>query len=287
MTQTVKSLTPVGQAVLEALAKYWYLTTNQMLALGVARDRGHLGKVLASLLSISKTTDDTSRRAKEIGELDFGTLVGKGRLPRMYYLTPKGAELVGMIHPDLAPIPYPVRVTKFSNDYSHRVRSVDFHIMVNAWAERNAQRIDWWQNYFDFSANSFPATRFRVGKRNIVPDISFMLHDQAQTERLFVVEVANGMDTSRVTRQLKNYCKALQDGAINTHYDYGNNAVRILFVFEHRRLMELVQKRADTDPWVSEFLPHFFFQPVDTLTAGTWNKGWHRPALNGPTLSLF
>ena len=167
------------------------------------------------------------------------------------------------------------------------MRTVDFHIQVNAWAQAGGHEVLWWERYFDWSANAYPATRFMVGQRHIVPDLSFMVQDRSGPQRLIIAEIANGMDTAKVTRQLKSYCKALDENAINYHYDYGEKAVRILFVFENRRLMELVQERADNDPWVQEYLPHFFFQSVDTMDTKTWQHGWHRPALDEGQVSLF
>jgi hypothetical protein len=267
--------------VLKALAKYRYLTTNHMLAMGIAKDRGHLGKVLTNLLSTNKKDGVPGRRPKEIGELDFGVKVGKGRLPRMYYLTRRGADLLEHVQPDLVPVPFPPRVVQFAPDYEHRVRTVDFHITLSLWALENEQTVVWFRRYYDWwpaskKARQHPVTRIALEHKNIVPDAIFLLRDATETERLCIFEMANGMDTGRVVEQMREYCRGLDQGRINQAFDYGKKAVRILFVFEHQRLLDLVQAKAMKDRWIQQYAPHFFLKTSDNCDPYTLQKDWHR-----------
>ncbi len=276
----VEHLSPIGFAILKALAEYRYLTTNQILDLGLAKDRGYLGKVLSGLLSVGGKGAGKQRRPKEIGELDFGVKVGKGRLPRMYYLTKRGAELLEHVQPDLTPVPYPPRVVQFAPDYEHRVRTIDFHIALNAWAKTSEQEVLWFRRYYDWwpateKSRQHPVTRIQLEHKNIVPDALFMLNDNASIERLFAFELANGMDTGRVVDQMREYCRGLDQGRINDAFDYGKKAVRILYVFEHQRLLELVQTKAMKDRWLQNYAPHFFLKTADECSPTTMQINWH------------
>ncbi len=55
----ITSITPTGFKVLEALNTYRFLTITQMLQLGIARDRGNLGKVLKGMVSAQKDDQGT------------------------------------------------------------------------------------------------------------------------------------------------------------------------------------------------------------------------------------
>lgn len=288
----VERLSPIGFEILKALSEYRYLTTNQMLDLGIAKDRGHLGKVLSGLLSVGKVDDKKQRRAKEIGELDFGVKVGKGRLPRMYYLTKRGAELLEFVRPELAPVPYPPRVVQFAPDYEHRVRTINFQIILNQWASVNDQEVVWFRRYYDWwpasqKARQHPVTRIGLEHKNIIPDAIFLLKDANNIERLCAFELANGMDTGRVVDQMREYCRGLDQGKINQAFDYGKKAVRILYVFEHPRLLELVQAKAMRDGWLQQYAAHFFLKTCDECTFLNLRETWHRLDADAPQSPLF
>ena len=274
----VANLSPTGFKVLLALAEYRFLTAPQLIEIGVAKDRGYLGQVLTSLLSVRKKQGAMQRQPKEIGELDFGVLVGRGRLPRVYFLTARGAELIATIDPNQPPARYPRRVVRYQNDYHHRIATVDFHIALRAWANEHSQQLTWVRQYFDWTgqrdgAQPHTETRIKLTDRNINPDTIFKLSDEA-TERVFCVEIVNGMDTGRVVKQMRNYCLGLDDGRINKSLNLGDRAVRLLFVFEHERLLNLVQKAAKKERWLGAYAPHFFLKSMDDVQTGSFLDGW-------------
>jgi protein involved in plasmid replication-relaxation len=278
--QRVEHLSPVGEAVLRALAEYRYLTAQQMLDIGVAKDRGHLGKVLNGFLTVTKREGSRERRPKEIGELDYGVRVGRGRLPRIYYLAKRGAELLEFFDPDSAPVPYPPRVRRRGSDYFHQLYTVDFHIALRQWADAEGQNLTWLQ-YFDWwpaadKERQHPVTLLKLEEKNIVADAVFRLRDDAGKERTFAFEMANGMDTGRVVKQMQNYCVGLEDESISNALGLGRQALRIIYVFEHRRLLELVQKRANSNPLLQDYEPHFFLSDRESLAAENLQKGWQR-----------
>lgn len=286
-------LPPVGFEILKALSEYRYLTTTQMLAHGIARDRGYLGKVLASLLSAKRRDQTGERKPKEIGEIDFGVKVGKGRLPRMYHLTKRGAETLEILDPEMAPVSFPTRVVRFAPDYEHRVSCVDFHIALNAWATDNDNTVSCYRQYFDWSPATAkgrpqPSTRLALSHKRVDADSLFVLRDATGTERSFVYEMVNGRDTGRVVDKMQHLARGLSDRSLNKALSFPlDQAVRILFEFEHRRTAELVATRAADTPLVSRFGPHFLLKARDDLCRDTLQDDWMSLDPQHPTRPLF
>lgn len=259
-----------------------------MIALGIAKDSGHLGKVLTSLLSVTLRTRTVGnkqkvikvRRPKEIGQLDFGTQPGKGRLHRMYYLAKRGAELLEVLDPDLAPVRFPARVVEFEPDYHHRVDCVDFQMTVEAWAQAADQTVIDFRQYFDWSKATAgqqpaPVTRLSLTHKRVDADAIFLLRDPSGIERSFFYEMARGTGTGRVLKKMEHLARGIDDGSLNRALSFpAEKAVRILFVFEHPRTAELVVERADTFPLLSEYTDHFLLKTLADLNADTFRQGW-------------
>lgn len=292
-TTPIITTSPIGFAILKALSQYRYLTTKQILALGLARDRGYLGQVLASLLSATRHETTSERKPKYIGELDFGVKVGKGRLARMYFLTKSGADLLEQMEPGLAPVRFPARVVRFAPDYEHRVSCVDFHIMLTTWARLNDHVVRYYRHYFDWSQATAkgkpqPATRLHLSNRRVDADALFLLRDSNNIERSFVYEMANGVDTGRVLEKMQHLARGIDDGSLNRALSFpANEAVRILFVFEHKRTAELVASHVDRFPLLQKYAPHFFLKPLAEVSADTFQNGWMPLDPDAPTVSLF
>ncbi len=289
-------LSPVGFKILKALSEYRYLTRKQMITLGIAKDLGYLGQVLTSLMSAKRRDPSggrVERKPKEIGVLDFGVKVGKGRTFHVYYLAKRGAELLEILAPDLAPVSYPNRVVHFANDYEHRVSCVDFHIAVNGWATDDDNTVSYYRQYFDWSKAStkrkpHPATRLELSHKNVIADALFLMRDAAGTERSFVFEMANGINTGRVIDKMQQLARGLADRSLNRALSFpSDQAVRILFVFEHRRTAELVASRADTFSPIGEYSPHFLLKPLDDIGRDTLRHDWMTLDPQHPTRSLF
>jgi hypothetical protein len=285
------SLPPTAHKALLALATYRFLTVHQMLRLGVAKDEGNLRKNLNRMLSAKRDGSGLSR-PKEIGVLDFGVLVGKGRLSRLYFLTPRGAEALKRADrhaPDAAPVKHAVR---FQNDYFHRVNTVDFQITLSQFAETHGHEITMSRQYFSWTQKvgrspARPETSIDLLPGYIDPDSTYMLTGPDGTERLLLVEVANGHNVGRVVEKLEKYAQAVDSLAINTAFDYGERAPRVLWLFEHQRTLELVQKRAQDSSWISSYVPYFFLRTLDNCTPQALQTGWLRPTTDVAAVSLF
>lgn len=292
MTDDILSLSPVAEAALEALATFRYLTPAQMLDAGVCRDRRHLYDVLPKLMRIAVVDGKRVARPKEIGELDFGVEPARsgyaaGRRSRVYYLTALGAELLALARPDVGLAEHTKRPTMFDNDYWHRVRTVDFHIALSKWAQDNDQEILRFETYYDWSGISpngipQPRTRIHFARKSLEPDAIFQLQDTNGSIRTFAFEMANGMRTGHVTKKIVRYCEALEHGAINDALELGSSAVRVLFVFEHPKNLELVQQRLCADRRVSAWHPHFFLKCHGELFEGSLIHNWQRLSSTNP-----
>lgn len=270
---------PVGFEILKALAQFRYLTTKQMLAMGFVRDRKYLGQVLASLLSAERRDNTGERKPKEIGELDFGVRVGQGRLHRIYWLTKLGAETLEVLQPDLAPVNFPSRVVRFAPDYDHRVWCVDFHLALAAWSQTAGHSLTY-RSYFDWSPTTTrgkpqPSTRLALSHKYIDADAIFHLQDPTGTDRAFVFEMANGVDTGRILKKMQHIARGIDDASLNRALGFpAEKAVRVVFVFEHRRTAELTATRSDTFPLLRTYCDHFFLKAKEDLAPATFADNW-------------
>ena len=112
----VERYSATESAVLEALATYRYMTAEQMVRIGVAKALTHLRTVLRKL---------QKKRPALVAGLDFGVLPIEGKLPRMHWLTPYGAEVLEEMHGNGVSIDVPKKVRLFRHDYAHRRATVD------------------------------------------------------------------------------------------------------------------------------------------------------------------
>lgn len=288
---SIVSLSPTGFNVLQALNTYRFLTVKQMVRVGVAKDEGNLRKVLAGMVSAKRDANGLPR-PKEIGMIDFGVLPRIGRLSRLYFLAPEGAGLLSEADRD-GPEPKPVRhAVRFQNDYFHRVNTVDFHITLAQFAASMGHEITLVRQYFnrlpkEGKTPPRPSTSIDLNPGYLDPDSTYMLRDRNGTERLLLVEIANGHKVDRVVSKLPKYGQALAEDKINRAFNYGKRAPRVLWLFEHERTLELVQKRAADDPWVKASLPYFFMQTLADCKPETLRESWRRPQPDSERIYLF
>lgn len=201
-------LTEPQQRALLALARYRYLTIPQMIAAGVAKDGNHIrSDVLARL----------SRRASDnlVEAHEFPQFHAKGRLPRIYTLTKKGAEVVAdMLRCHVADILYPVGGVQYANDFTHRSAYVDCCIALDAWigADERRECLEV-RHYFDKTGANRGAglTRLRAATRIDLPSGRFIIpdglayFDNGTKRRAVALEIHNFPDVGRIVKQLAEY----------------------------------------------------------------------------------
>lgn len=288
----ILSLPPTGFKVLQALNEFRFLSINQMLRLGVAKDRGNLSKVLGSMVSAKKDKAGIPL-PKEIGMLDFGVIAGIGRLSRLYFLAPKGAEALAEADRDGPPARPVLHAVRFQADYFHRVHTVDFHITLAEFAAAAGHELPLVRQYFnrlpkDGKSPARPSTSIDLKPGFIDPDSIYMLRDPAKDiDRLLLVEIANGHKVDRVVKKLPRYAQAIENRKVNDAFNYGNKSPRVLWLFEHKRTLELVQRRLETDRWTQALAPHFFFRTLADCTTETFVEGWQGAQPEASARRLF
>ena len=222
------------------------------------------------------------RKPKEIGELDFGAVPGRGRLPWLYFLTKLGADLLASARKDLDEVPYVMRATKFNNDYWHRVYTVDFHIALRAFADRQHHRVKNFKTYFEYARQNESVTRIPLKSGFIVSDAISMLDCADGHERLLVFEMANGSDAGQIEKQIDRYVEAFEEEAIEVAVGVkGDDSCRVLFVFEHVRTFENLKKRLADDLQFQEWSDKFFCKPREWLETEPFRASWLRLAKDG------
>src|SRR5512132_1230456 len=192
----------------------------QLVRLGVASHINSLRRTLRRF--------ETGR--KYVDWAEFGVLPQIGRLPRVYYLTERGARyLAEAWRVEPAEINYPRGVKLFSRDYFHRGATIDFHIELRRFAAQYGLAVEFFHSYFDTTGanrSEYPAERLRhlskvpLEDSFFIPDAIFAVRAPDGARYLFALEVYNGIDTKRVHAQLEKHLVALGEGRISELYGY-------------------------------------------------------------------
>jgi len=270
------NVTPTTHNVLEALALYRYMTPAQMLSAGVTKDRSHLYENLRRL---------SRGQGSPIGAMDFGTLAGHGRLPVVYYLKKKGAEILADAT-QRDNIEYTKHRAKYHNDYFHRIDSVDSHIIIRKWAAQNEIDIDFFRAYYEHRGANHGGTGERLqalttvwtNYKRITPDAIFKFTTPDGASRLCVLEISRRMETKRVTEQLARHLEAFEDDSFGQAFKYPHMH-RLLWVFDSKNALERVQERALTLPTLERWQKAIFFKTLDDVKSN-FLAGWQSPLAN-------
>ena len=252
-----------------------------MMRVGVTRNKRHLYDTLEGM---------RKRARKLVWMYDYGTAIGLGRLPTVYFLTPFGADLLAKeIRRDGEIIPvHKKKPRKVNSQYLHRLYCVDFHIAFWLWAREAGAAVDFFHAYYDpwvlgrGSGALVPRThmRLRSGK-TFIPDavLSFTMPDDVQ--RVCVFEMWRGRPTDVITKRHLAISRAIEEEIIERTFKYDHEP-RILSVFDNARGMELVQERLAGMAGFTPFSPLFFAKTCEEIEA-SFVEGWHQ--LNGGTLA--
>ena len=232
--------------IMEHLHTFRFLTAPQLFRLGVA---SHLNSVRRALRRF-----DTNRKLVDFDE--FGALPRIGKLPRIYYLTHRGAKcLAEAWRVDQKEINYPRGVKLFSRDYFHRVATIDFHVELRLFSEKHDIAVEFFHTYFDTKGanrNTKPGDRLeRLTKIPMkdgvfIPDGVFAVRTPDGERYLFSLEIYNGRDTKRVHQQLEKHLLCLREGSITELYGF-QKANRVLCVFESEPALRAIEKRLAGD----------------------------------------
>lgn len=247
-----------------ALAEFKYLTTGQLLELGVMTNRSNLNKQLLEL---------KNRSYPLIGSITFGVHPKLGKLESVHYLTVHGARLLTETYGNTLVIRYPKGTNQlFQKDYFHRLNTVSFHISLNAWAKQQDFELKRFVTYFD-KLTSGKSKGFRAesaieihSEQYLIADAVFLLQTKRRTE-LYCVEVFNDDDTSRIHNSLFGHLQALRNGQPSRQFglDYGS---RVLCIFDKPVYKEQAMQRLKEDPRFVSSKAHFLFKTMAEIKAG-------------------
>jgi len=264
-------LTPSQIKLLEALAKYRYLTTSHMVQLGIQKQRSNLS------YNVLKPLENGNNLL--IAHQDFGALPKKGHLPYIYYLTKEGArtlaDYLGCSYND---IDFPVKGVQFSADYFHRCFYIDFLIALNGFIDNQSQEyfIDQSYNYFDRDRNltagnkNYSPTTLEYEDKKIIPDGLFIL-DNFKEKKLFAVEIHNDPSTKKILRQLNNHMNAMSCGAMGKRFELKKGNY-LLSVYTDVKDLNNVISRIKVLPNFEAFKTAFLFTTIKHIQKdfGTW-----------------
>lgn len=178
-----------------------------------------------------------NRTRDNLIEVHEFSLFGKGRLPRVYTLTRRGAEIVAEIERcDLSDVTWPVGGVQFANDFEHRAAYIDAWIAFDAWIAADDRRecLEV-RHYFDATGSNRLGSGMRSACRvdlprggYIIPD-GLAYFDTGTKRRAVALEIHHFPDTKRIVKQLLGHIPALEIEAYSNAFGH-NAASRVLSI---------------------------------------------------------
>jgi hypothetical protein len=284
------NITQQQQKILEALSRYRYLTTYQMMDIGISKGINSLrGKSLYRL---------ENHRRHFIKSHDFGWIPQRGRLSKVYYLTPSGVNILSeILRIDPKTIKYPKGGIQFSSDYTHRLHFINFHIRFRQWAELNKKPIEFFYAYFDKigsqrkgNVRSTAKTKVYLKRtvytqqedKTFIPD-GLTRYQDGDKSRLVIIEIHNGFNSKVIIKQLLDHLEALQQGLFSQKFKH-KTANFVLSVHENEATLKSVKNRLMNRAEFQPFLPLFLFN-TQAQTDEDFSQNW--TLADGTKTALF
>ena len=273
-----KSVTdyPVAEEIMEALARYRYLTKNQLLMVN-----GRDDKTLRDRLGGLVNGNFVKKREFRLGQ-------GVGRLPNIYWLSALGGKWVKKAMGVEVKPPDGDEIK--TSHVPHRILTVDCLIAADAWARRTGQSVPEFKTYMHFENRRVSTLLPLVGK-TAAPDIIFELEDTAENRRVYVLEVyCDGADNSinHPLKQLEPLVLAGHGRTLNDNLNIGENdkAAGILVVCDtlkmRDRLLLKLPLRAGMPPLEKRIWNRILFKSADELV--DFGNGWQK--VDGSSVNL-
>lgn len=247
----VRIITPTESNILLALAQFKFLTTSQLMRLGVTKNKSHLSRTLSQLKDTKPLVATIPFSKGNRGNKTFDPY--QEAYENVAYLLPRGAKAL-MQEFQMQPhqINYPKGQNISYKDYYHRHRTIDNHLALAAAIEQKGFELLFFHHYFDKIGNNRSLKNQRAktkidltNKRYIIADACFAIETDKFNE-LYCVEMHNGKESKRILKELVNYSEALQLGSATLKYqeEYGcKRGARILNVFTYPNTMQAVLRR--------------------------------------------
>lgn len=261
----IENLSPTKHKVLEALAKYRYMTVKQFILAGVSESPQYLNREVLKPLY-----ERTRGKLIECAKLGFEP--GRGVKPPVYCLTKHGAHIVAEYERcEVADIPYPRGGMQYARDFYHREAYIDALILFHHWIEQAGGTVFSEKHYFDTKGSNRKGTQSRAETRLTLKD-NFLVPDGLTDfevggkRRPAALEVHNHTDPKRCTKQLEKHMLAIRQQAVAGIFGQtGGNLVFSLTT--SRSLAERIRARMLEVPGFSHFLPIFRFACLEDVRA--------------------
>lgn len=273
----------VHRQVLEALARYKYLSYSQLLFIGV-------GTVTYRYLR-ERVVELCKTRYPLVRYKNFST-TKDGKLETIFFLADKGKQwlMQSLFYPE-EEVRMPVSDHISAYHYFHRKYTVDFQIMLDKWAQSHFVEVLLFETYLDKKGNNrgdgnlSAATRIVYNKSSyIIPDGVFVLQLPSGNKRLFLFEV---YDDEATTRPLKQLYQHLEVQLLGTPAEvYGiPQAYDVLLLFKHDSVKQALIERAKKDPAFKGFSDYFLLKSMEELAPEDFFQSWK--TLDGNLKDLF
>jgi len=260
-------ITNIQSNVLEALARYKFLTMSQMLALDIGTVHyQYLWKQVASLRDRGKPL---------VGCHNFKIpQPRKGKVESMYYLTKEGKRslVLDLLIPE-EEIKMPLGKTVAYKDYLHRKFTIDFQIVLDKWATQKEYEVPFFDTYFDKTGNNRVGRNLRAKTRislsdtdYFIPDGAFKVFKPDGSQKLYLFEMYNGKDSARIVRQMHKHAQAMTFRCTHKKYDLDESkSYKVVLVFQFHSILESVIARVQNDPAFTYVQKYFIFKSNEDL----------------------
>lgn len=259
-------ISPRQMDVLEAIARFGYLTAGQILGLGIYSDRASLYDALRAL-----------GRQGLISSTQPQPKPGAGRFPGVYALAKAGAVLIGDLEGRLVvPLRGAVRGSP-PLDIEHRTAIVDVHLSMAAWVKAQGHTLTRFTPDFAPSGQrGRRATAISTPYGDYTPDALAVLDCADGIRRPCVIEVYRGGMSGRASYLLRKLPKDLVSfytDEVAEALDGRGSAARLLVVVEGAHLRdEVLAKRPEPDLFGWQFT---LIKTLEELSA--FGEDWWGP----------
>lgn len=273
-------ITPLGERIIRELARYKYLSADQLVNLGVSVSAESIKRELRTLRRLKCTDKFTSTDLVENGEPGVTTRV---RSKDLHYITAKGANFLDEeTELRIVNIRYSKRQRlNLSNDYPHRVSTINMHISYDRWIKNNSYHHVETLLYYDKRAKFKDLkytieTRYKSSNGTYTPDAVMGYADSAGQPQLFILEVYNGARKKYAHEQLKELFELIEESAGQIGKRIGVKQIpRVLVTCDTpKRLGRLIEVLKGDDFFDFEGIEDLLFFKYDAEVWEEFGKDW-------------
>jgi hypothetical protein len=277
----ITNIQALFQDILEKLSKFKYLTNTQFAYL-LQKNKDYVRNL------------GTSEMVKRdfIGVIQFGVVPKIGRLENIYFLKPKGINILEDLGYTKAEIRYPKGTGVFTKDYFHRIETINTHIGAVQFLENTGGEMLNFDTYYDKSGNNRTDGNSLVNTKLVINEDDFIIPDGIMkynlkgNDYLYLLEVYRGKDTKRVLHQVRKLIYCIYNGIPTKKYNHSKGS-RLLLIFETETAKKYALDRIKADEYLAQFngFDRFVFGRNLENIKEQFNKNWQD--LNGKTFNLL